>query len=289
MKIRINEDAFRMLMGEARGLKSKKLFDILKTHGGWDSGKRMVGHHKTYASSDWHNMIDDDIIGVMPYEKLNRIGFDDRILTSWAKENGYNLDATDTVQTEKLGDGNYLVYIDRNAYFDRRRPTKEGGFKDLYNKKAERERNKPYMDNMRGKDSRLRHKEGVNQTPYIWNNKEAEDAFHNPYFKNWPASSREAKFQRAREWKNESRINDVVANVIREYIGDNQEFGRYDLDDDRYKLSDDEYQELMQKSYDNYEDEEQEMKDWLDDYNAEEYIGQEFYDPSDNDLYRGAY
>lgn len=287
MKIRINEDAFRMLMGEARGLKSKKLFDILKTHGGWDSGKRIIGHHKTYASSDWHNMTDDDIINVMSYDELSRIGHSDTALTKWAKNNGLNIGNTDCVQTEKLGDGSYLVYIDRNAYFDRRVPSAEGGFKDLYNKKADREKNRMYQDNMRGKDSRLRHKEGVNQTPYIWNNKEAEDAFHNPYFKNWPGSSREAKMQRAREWKNESKIHDIVKSVIKEYIGDSQEFGRYDLDD--YNLSDDDYQNLLQKSYDSYEDEEMEMKDWLDDYNAEQFIGQEYYDPSDNDLYRGLY
>lgn len=39
MRIRINEDAFKMLIGEARGFKSGKLQNIFSQHGGWDQEK----------------------------------------------------------------------------------------------------------------------------------------------------------------------------------------------------------------------------------------------------------
>ena len=72
-----------------------------------------------------------------------------------------------------------------------------------------------------------------------------------------------------------------------EYVGDEEEMGRYDIDKELYDMPEDEYQALQQKIFDGYEDEEIAMKELMDDNYADQFIGQEYYDPSDYDLYKG--
>lgn len=80
-------------------------------------------------------------------------------------------------------------------------------------------------------------------------------------------------------------VRDSVKKIIREYVGDEEEFGRYDLangltDEDFYNI------DAM-----NAEDEQQLEDEWAEndfkDWEAEQYIGQEYWDPTDNELYRG--
>lgn len=72
-----------------------------------------------------------------------------------------------------------------------------------------------------------------------------------------------------------------------EYVGDEEEMGRYDIDKELYNMSEDEYLSLLQKFHDAYEDEDKEMRELVADQEADQFIGQEYYDPSDYDLYKG--
>ena len=73
-----------------------------------------------------------------------------------------------------------------------------------------------------------------------------------------------------------------------EYVGDEEEMGRYDIDKELYDMPDDEYQTLLQKSYDAYEDEEEDMKEYMADDYDDQFMGPEYYGGlSDYDLYKG--
>ena len=79
-------------------------------------------------------------------------------------------------------------------------------------------------------------------------------------------------------------VKESVKKILKEYTGDSEEFGRYDIDADKYNMPDDEYDALQQQIADDYSDEE--MRKDFDEMEADQYIGQEYYDPSDGDLYR---
>ena len=74
-----------------------------------------------------------------------------------------------------------------------------------------------------------------------------------------------------------------------EYTGEVEELGRYDIDDDLYNMSDEEYNDLKQQQGEWNDQYEIDMKDMADDWEADQFIGRDYYDPSDNDLYSGRY
>ena len=86
-------------------------------------------------------------------------------------------------------------------------------------------------------------------------------------------------------------IKSAAEKIIKEYIGDTEEYGRYDIDtdEDYYNMPDDEYNDLQQQLANKYEMEDEDMKQMADEWEAEQYIGQDYFDPGDGDLYRGAY
>ena len=76
-------------------------------------------------------------------------------------------------------------------------------------------------------------------------------------------------------------IKKSVAKILREYNGDVEELGRYDIYPEDYNMSDEEYADLKrqqdERALQDYEDEEE----YFNDYEAEQAIGQDFYDPGD--------
>ena len=173
---------------EARGIRSKKIYNAYKQYGGWDK------YDCEHSVCDVHELTDDDVIGVLPNDEIRKIQaghnvdhgrwIDNWGLDKWAKEQGYNVIPGDRVDAIKLGDGKHsLVVITRNAslYKDR-----QDGWRKHWDKVENRERN--------------RRLDGKNQ--YFWKNKKAEDIFHNPWFKEWPKADREAAMNRAREISN---------------------------------------------------------------------------------------
>lgn len=62
------------VLKESQGLKSQKLYSILKQHGGFDISVYRRGKHGAYsATTDWHNKTDEEIIGVISKEQLRDI------------------------------------------------------------------------------------------------------------------------------------------------------------------------------------------------------------------------
>ena len=177
------------MLTEARGIKSKKLYDLVQQHGGFH---RDDYQHKI---ADIHNMADDDILGVMTPDQLRRVQYEHTVdhwrwsenygLDIWAKEQGIPLGRTDSVEAMHMHDGNYIVFILRNGRFDTRANTPEDGFKALYKKRNERRRNNSWW--------------GDGAKSYQWNNKEAHDIRTNPWFKEWPKEHQDAKMDRARQ------------------------------------------------------------------------------------------
>lgn len=168
------------ILTENRGIKSKKLYDIIKTHGGIKS---------TRGIFDLHNMLDSDIIDVV----------------DWSDVKNYkpsNLDIADEVDYIELKDGKYLLAKCRGAKFDRisksyndKREKLDGDFEFLNAKKDERYKN------------RYPRKED-----YVWQNKDAEFIFNNPYFRqndgNWtPERKKEVmnNIRNKREWWNNEK------------------------------------------------------------------------------------
>lgn len=176
----ISSQVMRQILSESRGIKSAKLYDIMNEHGGFAKDDL---HHKT---CDLHNITDDEVIGVISHRQLQDIQVRSQNsdgLKSWAKRKGYDLRPQDDVDYIKLQDGNYLLLIIINSRFDRVANTGDEGWKQYWDKTQQREKN--------------RRNDGKRQ--YQWNNTEAEDAFHNPYFKEWSKDSRERKMNKARE------------------------------------------------------------------------------------------
>lgn len=74
------------------------------------------------------------------------------------------------------------------------------------------------------------------------------------------------------------RLNESAFKKLMEYVGDEEEFGRYDIDSSQYNMSDEEYNNLQQQLGDNAEFDDF-MKELVDDQEAEQFIGQDYFDP----------
>jgi len=90
-----------------------------------------------------------------------------------------------------------------------------------------------------------------------------------------------AKIVRLTEADLRNIIKSSVNKILKEYTGDEEEFGRYDLangmtDNDFYNL-------------DTINADERIARDEFEEYESNQYIGEDYWDPSDNDLYRGVY
>lgn len=153
---------------ESKGIKSKKLYNIMSSHNGIKSNRGIF---------DLHNLNDDDIISVINYSELK--DFENKGSKRFAQQNNIFLDVADTIDFIPLNDGMYVLAVLRGGRYDRisksinnNRERKEGDFELLVNKKDNRRQN--YYPR---------------KTDYVWNNKEASDLFHNPYFRkgegNW--------------------------------------------------------------------------------------------------------
>lgn len=149
----LNEDKIRNIvresilsvLNESRGLKSKKLYDIVKAHGGFS-------RHGSHRVDDVHNMTDDDIICVMTRNELEdawrtRTGlgryWEERGLYAWAKERGVNLEKGDDVDAIELKDYNYVIVVVRNMHQVKGR---EGQGWDAWDKKKEKRRHDALTD-----------------------------------------------------------------------------------------------------------------------------------------------
>lgn len=155
-------------LNEAKGIKSRKLYDIVQKHKGILSN---------YAVFDIHNLTDDDVVGVITYKQW--VAIVEKGIRNFAQEHGINLHSADTLYVIELNDGNYVLCVLRGGNYDRiaksvnaKRKKTPGDFEFFINKKVARERNR-----YPGKDD------------YVWNNKDADDLFHNPFFRrnegNW--------------------------------------------------------------------------------------------------------
>ena len=155
------------ILNEAKGIKSQKLYNIVQQHGGIESN----------GIFDIHNLTDDDVFGVVTYYQWVDIVHND--MYKFAYKNGIELGVADTLQTIELKDGNYVLCRLRGGKHDRfskqfnaNRKKEPGDFEYHIKKRMERESNRY-----------------PRKTDYVWNNKNAEELFHNPFFKkgkgNW--------------------------------------------------------------------------------------------------------
>lgn len=163
----IKESVVNVLM-EAQGIKSQKLYDIVRQHGGIKS------NHGVF---DINNLTDDDIIGVVDYQELCDIL--NNGTKKYANQNGIKLDIADDLDSIELNDHMYVLAKLRGANFDRisrnanaQREKTPGDFELLHNKTEQRRKNRY-----------------PTKTDYKWNNEDAEWLFNNPYFRkgneNW--------------------------------------------------------------------------------------------------------
>lgn len=83
------------------------------------------------------------------------------------------------------------------------------------------------------------------------------------------------------------KLNESSLKRLFEYVGDEEEFGRYDINPDDYNMSDEEYENLQQQLAANDELYDNDIKELADEQEAEQWIGRDYYDPGDGDLYRG--
>ena len=94
-------------LNESRqGLKSLKLFNIIKQHGGFEE--------KT-PSFYLHDMTDDDVIGVLPeddLQKLMKMNISDR--NNYAIQHGFKINRGDTMEIIPLKDWTWVGVIERN-------------------------------------------------------------------------------------------------------------------------------------------------------------------------------
>lgn len=155
------------ILNEAKGIKSQKLYDLMQQHGGI----------KSNGIFDVHNLTDDDIIGVVTYSQWLKIV--NNGIRNFAQKHNIKLDIADTLDTIELKDNNYILCRLRGGHYDRitkqkntEREKKPGDFEHYVKKRLEREFNRY-----------------PRKTDYVWHNKDAEDLFHNPFFRkgegNW--------------------------------------------------------------------------------------------------------
>lgn len=116
-----------------QGLRSKKLYDILKAHGGFRDSK---------PSFYLHDMTDDDVIGVVDdtsWNILYRGDWQQRV--KWAASMGYNVGRGDNIDIYQLKDDSWVALIERggNLGNDEYLDTKVGKLKrDRYNNRLNR-------------------------------------------------------------------------------------------------------------------------------------------------------
>ena len=171
-------------LNEARNIKSQKLYNIIQQHGGIQSNQGIF---------DIHNLTDEDIIDVVTYSDWRYIVKNG--IRKFAQTNNINLDIADTLDVIKLKDGNYLLCKLRGGNFDRiskqsnaEREKLPGDFELLHNKTNERTKNRY-----------------PRKGDYVWNNKDAEDLFHNPFFRkgegNWTPQNKQQAMDNIRNNK----------------------------------------------------------------------------------------
>lgn len=158
-------------LGESKSIKSKKLQDILNAHGGfyedsWKKGRKINGDIRM-TNADLHNLSDNQVIDVVDYNDIKNTIADIR------KNKLYGYVPGDDIDYVQLNDGKYLLLLVKNANYYPNREKEENDFSNLFNKKQERYKNKPFN--------------GKHNDYYRWNSPDAEDlAFKNPYYKEWP-------------------------------------------------------------------------------------------------------
>jgi len=75
------------------------------------------------------------------------------------------------------------------------------------------------------------------------------------------------------------KLNESSLKRLLEYIGDEEEFGRYDINPDEYDMSDEEYENIQQQLAMDNEFYNDAMKELSDEQEAEQWIGNDYYDP----------
>lgn len=168
---------------EAKGIKSKKLYDIIQQHGGIVSNRGIF---------DLHNLTDNDVVDVLTYQELHDVY--NNGWKQYAYNNGIDLGVADMLDYVELNDGNYLLLKLRGGRFDTiskqsnaKREKTSGDFELLHDKTQQR--NKKYP----------------RKTDYVWNNKDAEEVFHNPFFRkgegNWTPEEKQRVMNNLRNHK----------------------------------------------------------------------------------------
>jgi len=159
-------------INEEKSIKSKKLLTILKKHGGIE--KQNPWMHKNYpiTNADLHNITDENVLTIVDYDNLQKVR------NEIIKNHLYGFVEGDDVDYIKLNDGKFLLLLVKNANYYPSRTNEPNTFKDLFNKKQEREKNKPFR--------------GKHNDYYRWKSKDAEDLmFKNPYYKEWDEKSKQ--------------------------------------------------------------------------------------------------
>jgi hypothetical protein len=179
IKESVNSILESYVINEKRNIKSKKLYNILQQHGGVE--KYPGQHHNYVACLDFHNMTDDDVIGVFDYKDICTLN-DERPSQDFLDKYNIKLGSADMLDREELRDGKYLLAILRGGKFDRRakrseEEIKDGDFEKRFKKQEKRRRNKP----------------NTYQVNYKWENEKAEDLFKNPYWRNKSGSWSDVK------------------------------------------------------------------------------------------------
>lgn len=159
-------------MNESKSIKSKKLFDLVKQHGGFHKEYNWMHKDFRMTNADLHNVTDDDVIGVVTYSNI------DNTIRDIKQNKKFGYIPGDDIDHIELQDGSYLLVFVRNAHLNQGRLNEPNTFKDTWDKKQEREKNNPYS--------------GKHNNYYRWKSKDAEDlAFKNPFYKDWNNSSKE--------------------------------------------------------------------------------------------------
>lgn len=116
-------------MNEAQGLKSQKLYDLAKQHGGFT--------FKFAGAVDRQALTDEDIAGTLSRKEVWQLQSDGK-LRDWAKKR-VTVNPEDIVDFEELKDGTHVIVVNRNA---QEIPGKGGAFPKKAAKDREREINK---------------------------------------------------------------------------------------------------------------------------------------------------
>ena len=142
----IRNESVRSAIKEARSIKSDRLQSILSKHGG---PGRQDSRFSTNQSYDLHNMRDEDIICVVPFDEYRTLfdkkyeidhgkWSDNKSLEVWAKNQRIKLEPGDRIGALHLKDGMVLLFINRNEdCVDGR-----GGWMDYHEKREQRNSDK---------------------------------------------------------------------------------------------------------------------------------------------------